>query len=145
MEQSSSLKWYYRNKKRILEQKKEYYQKTKEQRILANAEYRKANAEKVKEAYRRYRLKNTAKINANVRKRKAAKKHRTPKWLTEIDFERMENEYKLAAILTKLTGKKWEVDHIIPLQGANVSGLHVPSNLRAIPAFENRSKHNRFN
>jgi hypothetical protein len=56
----------------------------------------------------------------------------------------MENEYKLAALLTKLTGQKWEVDHIIPLQGTNVSGLHVPSNLRAIRAFDNRSKYNRF-
>jgi hypothetical protein len=48
MEQSSSLKWYHQNKERILAQKKEYYQKTKEQRLLVNAEYRKNNPEKVK-------------------------------------------------------------------------------------------------
>lgn len=144
MEQSSSLKWYHNNKERILAYKKEYYQKTKEQRLLVQAEYRKNNPEKIKETQVNWSNKNIAKINANNRKRKAAKKHRTPAWLTEIDFERMENEYKLAAILTKLTGTKWEVDHIIPLQGINVSGFHVPNNLRAILAFDNRSKHNKF-
>jgi len=144
MEQSSSLKWYYANKVRILANKKAYHQKTREQRLLVQAEYRKNNPEKIKKAQINWSNKNTAKINANNRKRKAAQKHRTPTWLTEIDFERMENEYKLAAILTKLTGTKWEVDHIIPLQGINVSGFHVHNNLRVIPAFDNRSKHNRF-
>ena len=144
MEQSSSLKWYHSNKKRILAYKKQYYQKTKEQRLLVQAEYRKNNPEKIKEIWINWKDKNGAKINANNKKRKTAKKHRTPAWLTDIDFERMENEYRLAALLTKLTGAKWEVDHIIPLQGANVSGLHVPNNLRAILAFDNRSKHNKF-
>lgn len=144
MEQSTSLQWYYKNKERILAQKKEYYQKTKDIRCQVSAEYRKNNPEKVKQINANWAAKNGAKINANNRKRKAAKKNRTPIWLIEIDYERMENEYKLAALLTKLTGQKWEVDHIIPLQGPNVSGLHVPSNLRAIPAFDNRTKYNRY-
>ena len=36
-----------------------------------------------------------------------------------------------------------EVDHIIPLQGQFVSGLHVPENLRVIPRSINRSKRNK--
>ena len=144
MEQSSSLKWYHNNKERILAYKKEYYQKTKEQRLLVQAEYRKNNPEKIKETQVNWSNKNIAKINANNRKRKAAKKHRTPAWLTEIDFERMENEYKLAAILTKLTGTKWEVDHIIPLRSPDVCGLHVPWNLRVITQEANLKKSNKL-
>lgn len=82
-------------------------------------------------------------VNSYTMKRKADKLQRTPAWLTPIDFERIENEYKLAALLTKVTGSPWHVDHIIPLRGKMVSGLHVPSNLRAIPAKDNISKGNR--
>jgi hypothetical protein len=99
------------------------------------------NALKVKKAYRQA---NKGKINALVAARKIVIKQRTPKWLDEIAFDRIKNEYQLAALLSKLTGSSWHVDHIIPLQGKLVSGLHVPSNLRVLPALENISKKNKF-
>jgi hypothetical protein len=43
-----------------------------------------------------------------------------------------------------LFGFQWEVDHIIPLQGKFVSGLHVPTNLQVVPSIINRQKHNRY-
>jgi len=46
--------------------------------------------------------------------------------------------------LEAVTGEKHDVDHIIPLQGVNVCGWHVPWNLRAITASENRAKGNRY-
>lgn len=99
------------------------------------------NALKVKKAYRQA---NKGKIAALNAARKIIVKQRTPKWLDAISHDRIKNEYQLAALLTKVTGSSWHVDHIIPLQGKLVSGLHVPSNLRVLPALENISKKNKF-
>lgn len=49
-------------------------------------------------------------------------------------------KYAEARWMTQRTGMRHEVDHFYPLRGAFVSGLHVPANLRVIPARENRKK-----
>lgn len=41
-------------------------------------------------------------------------------------------------------GVALEVDHVVPLQGRKVSGLHVPENLKIIPKLDNRTKHARY-
>jgi len=51
--------------------------------------------------------------------------------------------YILANQITKTTGILHEVDHIVPLHGKFVSGLHVPWNLRIITKTENARKNNR--
>jgi hypothetical protein len=81
---------------------------------------------------------------ASAAKRRAIKMQRTPSWLTEDDHWMMKQTYEFAALRTKMFGFKWHVDHIVPLQGAFVSGLHVPWNLQEIPAVENIAKHNKF-
>jgi hypothetical protein len=77
--------------------------------------------------------------------RRLAKNQRTPKWLSEIDLWMIKEAYELAALRTKMFGFSWHVDHIIPLQGVTVSGLHVPKNLQVIPWLDNVRKHNRVN
>lgn len=111
--------------------------------ILKKAEYER-NKQNHLETKKQYRQLNKGKINALVAARKAVIKQRTPLWLSAIDIERIKNEYKLASLLTKLTNESWHVDHIVPLQGKTVSGLHVPSNLKAMRGIENILKKNKF-
>jgi len=82
---------------------------------------------------------------AKEAKRRAAKLQRTPSWLTDEDHWMFEEIYSLTKLREELTGIKWHVDHIIPLQGEIVCGLHVPTNLQVITATENLSKSNKFN
>jgi hypothetical protein len=82
--------------------------------------------------------------NADTAKRRAAKLQRTPKWLTQDDLWIIQEAYKLAAIRTKMFGFAWHVDHIIPLQGDTVSGLHVPTNVQVIPWIDNIQKSNKL-
>jgi len=65
-----------------------------------------------------------------------------PPWLSSKDRERAENIYRTATKVSEITGKPHDVDHVIPLQGKNICGLHVWWNLAIIPASMNRSKSN---
>jgi len=100
--------------------------------------------EKVRDRTKAWKQANPGKVIANTTRRKKHIRLRTPNWLTPIDFERIQTQYQLAALLTKITDSPWEVDHNIPLLGKNVSGLHVPSNLKVIPRKDNLTKSNRF-
>lgn len=72
--------------------------------------------------------------NAKSARRKAAKLLRTPKWA---------DRDAIAAFYARCP-RGYHVDHIVPLQGDCVSGLHVIDNLQYLPAAANISKGNRF-
>lgn len=100
------------------------------------------NNTKVKRAA--YKKANPHKCNSSKAKRRAAKLNRTPKWLKPLDFTHIEMFYKAASDLTKELGIEFQVDHIIPLQGKLISGLHVPSNLQVLSRAENELKLNKW-
>lgn len=91
------------------------------------------------ERNRRHYRNNKAYYYAKSAKRRAAQLERTVSWANEDDIQL---KYNTAKYLTELTGEQYHVDHIIPLQGERVSGLHVENNLRVILAKENLSKGN---
>lgn len=65
----------------------------------------------------------------------SAKDCRTPSWA---------NLHKISEIYRRASKLGMTVDHIIPLRGKTVSGLHVENNLRIISQHENDSKGNKF-
>jgi hypothetical protein len=79
---------------------------------------------------------------ARTRKRQAQKLQRTPAWDPHAHL--IIAKYQLANMLSQASGIPHHVDHIIPLQGKKVSGLHVFSNLRVIPGSDNVKKSNKF-
>lgn len=99
-----------------------------------------SNPDKRRAVGKKYAAANRDLIRACYAKRRAAKKLRTPVWLTEDELWLMREAYDLAAHRIKLTNIGWEVDHIVPISGSSVSGLHVPWNLQVITKTENRAK-----
>lgn len=128
------------NKNKIKEYNKQYYLDNKEKRLKYNKKHYHNNVEKEKERRKKYYFDNKEKYVACVAKRRAIKLQATPDWLTEEHLEDIEWCYWLAGH----DSENLHVDHIVPLQGNNVCGLHVPWNLRVILAKDNLSKSNKF-
>lgn len=128
--------------------RKQYKQRNYAKILLKNKMLYAANKDKYREYHKQYQQKNASTLRpknaARSMQRIAAKTLRTPSWLTEIHKWMINEVYDLAARRTKTTGIKWEVDHVVPLRGHLVSGLHVPWNLQVIPMIKNRSKGNAF-
>jgi len=103
-----------------------------------------ASKSQINESNRLYRQQNPHKHAAKEARRRLAKAHRTPSWVTVEDTWMIKQAYELAALRTAMFGFEWHVDHILPLQGKTVSGFHVPNNLQVIPARMNYVKANRF-
>lgn len=103
--------------------------------------YRELNSDKEKARYNRYNQENPQ-VRANLSaKRRASKLNATPSW---ANLEQIKRIYAACANITEKTGIEHHVDHIIPLQGENVCGLHVENNLAIIPAKMNLQKSNKY-
>jgi hypothetical protein len=146
LENAKRLKkeWYERNKELTKERARARDLANPEQAAARKAKWRKENRDKHNAINREWNKNNKPVKAALQGKRKAAQLQRTPKWITESDLRMIEAKYSLAAMLTRETGVIHHVDHIIPLQGKKVSGLHVFFNLRVIPGTDNVKKSNSY-
>lgn len=80
-------------------------------------------------------------VRHHASRRRVQKLKRTPPWANQAAIRKI---YAEAMRLTLETGEMHHVDHIIPLQGALVSGLHVENNLQVLHWRENVQKNNKF-
>jgi len=92
--------------------------------------WRDANREMSRETSRRYRQENPGKITAYVAERNAAKIRRTPSWANLAEIEKFYEKCPRGMV----------VDHVTPLRGRFVSGLHVLSNLQYLTPEQNNAK-----
>ena len=128
-------KWNSENKDKLNEASKNWYNRNKD-----SQEFKDKNSKKTRE----WSAKNPDKVIEQSARKRATKLQRMPSWLTDDDKWIISEFYRLAKDRTKFHGFEWHVDHIIPLRGKNVSGLHVPSNLQVVEKQINLTKSNKF-
>lgn len=123
---------------------KEWKQRNKDRVAAYDKEWQQTNKDKKSKNYKKYQVNNRAKVNSYNSYRRALELQATPKWLTASHKLHMECKYSLATMLSKHTAEQHHVDHIVPLNGKTVCGLHVPWNLQVLTAKANQSKSNRI-
>ena len=107
-------------------------------------QYRLRNIERERKKDAEYLTKNRAKIYAKNARRRAAEKKATPNWLSFIHKAQIEEFYEIALAKNIQTGIEHAVDHIVPLRGKTIHGLHVPWNLQILTKAENSRKYNKL-
>jgi hypothetical protein len=124
--QEAKRKDYAKNREAYRENQRDYYLK---------------NQGKIKQKVALWRNDNLAAYNARQAAYRARKLNATPPWAS---LDAIKEIYKERDRLCQETGESWHVDHIIPLNGVNVCGLHCENNLQIIHATENARKSNIF-
>ena len=118
-----------------------YYERNK-QLVKARAAARPDEEKKTHK--QRYKQANPELYKALVSVRKRRHRSATPSWVTKEQKMAMRKLYLEAQRLTKITGERYVVDHIVPLINPDVCGLHVPWNLRVMTQEENLKKSNKL-
>lgn len=149
----SMIKWRQKNPDKVEETaknwRKKYYLDNKEVIKARTKEWNKNNSEYAKKRCAEYRLKNEIKLKESRKQNyknnpyparflaklhKLKKKQAVPKW---ANLDKIKEIYKNCP-------EGYQVDHVIPLQGKIVCGLHVDNNLQYLTPLENMSKSNKF-
>jgi hypothetical protein len=99
------------------------------------------NRDRVKATARRWYLRHLEHARLKLVIAQATRRRRYVAW---ANVEAIAALYAEAAVMREATGRRYDVDHVIPLKGRLVSGLHVESNLRIIERSENARKSNKW-
>jgi 5-methylcytosine-specific restriction endonuclease McrA len=135
---------YYReyNKSEAGRQAKEGYYARNKDAIIAAAQ---ARPDEAKRQYRKtHKINNPELYKELVSVRRRRFRDATPKWLSVEQKMEIRLKYRLAIEMSRTTGVRHAVDHVIPLQGEEVCGLHVPWNMEVITQDENLKKYNKL-
>lgn len=128
---------YLKNRDVLLQKQKIRDDARRDKKILYGRQWRAINTHYAKQ-YRKTKAGLYAYHTSLRRKRCQVA---TPKW---ADLAAIRAIYLECEQITKSTGIEHHVDHIIPLKGRRVSGLHIHTNLQIIQKTENLSKRNAF-
>lgn len=127
----------YNKLEKTKDRKNEWYLNNKEKVVAA------ANAQPrhIKNEYNRtWKANNRDAVRASTRNRRRKHRDATPKWLTRAEKSTMRQIYQIAITSSKLTQQPYVVDHVVPLRGKDVCGLHVPWNLQVMSQEDNLKK-----
>lgn len=138
-----------RHNKKVLENPNFYaerYAKNKDKMRVWDADHYRQNKDRIKAKVKRWAEENRGKSNAIKKAYKAARSRACPPWARNDKALRaqMDEVYERAYKISIETGVKHHVDHVVPIRGKTVSGLHVPWNLQVLPGSENCRKSNRL-
>lgn len=131
----------YRQRTTTKERQHEWYEANRAD-VIARAKTRPASVRMVYQ--NAWKERNPVQVLADVKVRRKKHREATPSWLTYYQRIQMREIYKSAITLSRITGTPYVVDHIYPLRGAEVCGLHVPWNLRVVTRAENLKKSNQL-
>ncbi len=131
--------WRKRNPVKVLASQRSRAPLNREKMRAARKAWEEKNPTAALESLKRYRERNRPKIRARLAVSKQGREKRRVLWANQ---EAILAIYRHADFMTRTTGRPHVVDHIIPLQGRTVSGLHVETNLRVVEHHENARKHN---
>ena len=125
--------------------KRQHYEENKEVYLDNDRVWSTHNRDKRRKISKTYRDTRNPTINAGNARYRAKKLKATPPWLTEQHHDLIREVYSHARDCEMVSGEKYHVDHIIPLQGKYICGLHVPWNLQVLPADINLRKSGKLN
>jgi hypothetical protein len=130
-----------RNKEKVLARKAEYRKRCADKIRAYNAAYQEKNPRLMLEARKKWAARNPHVYNDSRARRRALEVTAMPVW---ADREAIRRIYEQRVEITKATGIEHHVDHVVPLRGKTVCGLHVHYNLIVIPAAQNCRKSNKW-
>lgn len=136
--------WRANNKEYVREASSKYRKRYPEKVKAGLASWYAKNKDTHKDKCKDYATINKSTVNSIHAKRRASKLNASPKWLSDAHKEQIADLYWLAKDLEAISGEHYHVDHIVPLQGKTVCGLHVPWNLQVLPASDNIKKKNNY-